>query len=47
MERISGCGNDSLSKGGEELPIPAGKVYSVGNIGKTTARRLYGYKRPR
>jgi quercetin dioxygenase-like cupin family protein len=30
---------------GEELLIPAGKVHSVRNIGKTKARWLYGYKR--
>src|SRR5262249_51072371 len=30
---------------GEELLIPADKVHSARNIGKTTARWLYGYKR--
>jgi quercetin dioxygenase-like cupin family protein len=30
---------------GEELLIPAGTVHSARNIGKTTARWLYGYKR--
>jgi quercetin dioxygenase-like cupin family protein len=30
---------------GEELLIPAGNVHSARNIGKTTARWLYGYKR--
>jgi quercetin dioxygenase-like cupin family protein len=30
---------------GEELLIPAGMVHSARNIGKTTARWLYGYKR--
>jgi quercetin dioxygenase-like cupin family protein len=30
---------------GEELLIPAGAVHSARNIGKTTARWLYGYKR--
>jgi quercetin dioxygenase-like cupin family protein len=29
---------------GEELLIPAGTVHSARNIGKTTARWLYGYK---
>lgn len=31
---------------GEELLISAGAVHSVRNIGKTTARWLYGYRRP-
>lgn len=31
-------------KVGEELLIPAGAEHSVRNIGKTTARWLYGYK---
>jgi quercetin dioxygenase-like cupin family protein len=31
---------------GEELLIPAGAIHSVRNIGRTTARWLYGYKRP-
>jgi quercetin dioxygenase-like cupin family protein len=30
---------------GEELLIPAGAVHSARNIGKSTARWLYGYKR--
>jgi quercetin dioxygenase-like cupin family protein len=30
---------------GEELLIPAGAVHSARNIGTTTARWLYGYKR--
>ncbi len=30
---------------GEELLIPAGAVHSARNIGKTTARWLFGYKR--
>ena len=30
---------------GEELLIPAGAIHSARNIGKTTARWLYGYKR--
>lgn len=30
---------------GEELFIPAGAVHSARNIGKTTARWLYGYRR--
>jgi quercetin dioxygenase-like cupin family protein len=30
---------------GEELLIPASAVHSVRNIGGTTARWLYGYKR--
>lgn len=29
---------------GEEILIPAGAVHSARNIGKTTARWLYGYK---
>jgi len=33
-------------KAGEELLIPAGAVHSARNIGKTTARWLYGYKGP-
>jgi quercetin dioxygenase-like cupin family protein len=32
-------------KPGEELLIPAGKVHSARNVGKSTARWLYGYKR--
>jgi len=31
---------------GEELLIPAGAMHSARNIGKTTARWPYGYKRP-
>ena len=31
---------------GEALLIPAGTVHSVRNVGTTTARWLYGYKRP-
>ena len=30
---------------GEELVIPAGAIHSARNIGTTTARWLYGYKR--
>ena len=30
---------------GDELLIPAGAVHSARNIGKTTARWLFGYKR--
>jgi quercetin dioxygenase-like cupin family protein len=30
---------------GEEVLIPAGAVHSARNIGATTARWLYGYKR--
>jgi quercetin dioxygenase-like cupin family protein len=30
---------------GDELLIPAGALHSVRNIGETTARWLYGYKR--
>jgi quercetin dioxygenase-like cupin family protein len=32
-------------KVGEELLIPAGAVHPARNIGKTTVRWLYGYKR--
>lgn len=32
-------------KVGQELLIPAGVVHSARNIGKTTARWLYGYRR--
>lgn len=31
---------------GEELSIPAGARHSARNIGTTTARWLYGYRRP-
>src|SRR5690349_16112793 len=31
---------------GEELLIPAGIAHSARNVGKTTARWLYGYRRP-
>lgn len=30
---------------GEELLIPAGAVHSARNVGQTTARWLYGYRR--
>lgn len=30
---------------GEELLIPSGAVHSARNVGKTTARWLFGYKR--
>jgi hypothetical protein len=30
----------------EDLLIPAYTIHSARNIGKTTARCLYGYKRP-
>jgi mannose-6-phosphate isomerase-like protein (cupin superfamily) len=30
---------------GEELLIPAGAIHSARNVGSTTARWLYGYKR--
>jgi quercetin dioxygenase-like cupin family protein len=33
-------------KVGEELLIPAGTVHSARNVGRTTARWLYGYRRP-
>jgi len=29
---------------GDELVIPAGNIHSARNIGKTTARWLYGYR---
>ena len=29
---------------GEEIFIPAGAIHSVRNVGKTTARWLYGYR---
>ena len=32
-------------KSGEEILIPARAVHSVRNVGETTARWLYGYKR--
>lgn len=32
-------------KSGEEILIPARTVHSVRNVGETTARWLYGYKR--
>jgi quercetin dioxygenase-like cupin family protein len=32
-------------RAGEGLLIPAGAIHSARNIGKTTARWLYGYKR--
>jgi len=31
---------------GEELLIPAGATHSARNVGKSTARWLYGYRRP-
>jgi quercetin dioxygenase-like cupin family protein len=33
-------------KAGEELLIPAGMVHSARNVGRTTARWLYGHKHP-
>jgi hypothetical protein len=33
-------------RAGEELLIPSGAVHSARNVGKTTARWLYGYWRP-
>jgi quercetin dioxygenase-like cupin family protein len=33
-------------RGGEELLTPAGATHSGRNVGKTTARWLYGYRRP-
>ena len=36
-------GEISHPRTGEEIYIPAGAVHSVRNIGKTTARWLYGY----
>jgi quercetin dioxygenase-like cupin family protein len=39
------AGEVAHPKFGEELLIPAGAVHSVRNIGRTTARWLYGYKR--
>ncbi len=35
----------SRPKAGDELVIPAGVVHSARNVGKTTARWLYGYRR--
>ncbi len=35
----------SRPKVGEELVIPAGAVHSARNVGKNTARWLYGYRR--
>jgi mannose-6-phosphate isomerase-like protein (cupin superfamily) len=39
------AGRISYPEIGEELLIPAGAVHSARNIGKTTARWLYGYKK--
>src|SRR5215475_749404 len=38
------AGKVHLPKVGEELLIPAGAIHSAGNIGKITARWLYGYR---
>ena len=38
-------GETSHPATGEEIFIPAGAVHSVRNIGGTTARWLYGYRR--
>jgi hypothetical protein len=38
------AGNVYHPQVGEELLIPAGAVHSARNVGKTTARWLYGYK---
>jgi quercetin dioxygenase-like cupin family protein len=40
------AGDMHYPRPGEELLIPAGAVHSARNIGKTTARWLYGYERP-
>ena len=39
------AGRVCLPEIGEELLIPAGVVHSARNIGATTARWLYGYRR--
>jgi mannose-6-phosphate isomerase-like protein (cupin superfamily) len=39
------AGKVQRPKPGEELLIPAGAVHSARNVGKTTARWLYGYRR--
>jgi quercetin dioxygenase-like cupin family protein len=39
------AGQVHLPQVGEELLIPAGAVHSARNVGTTTARWLYGYKR--
>ncbi len=38
-------GNIHRPKPGEELLVPAGSLHSARNIGDSTARWLYGYKR--
>ena len=38
-------GKVSRPAAGEEMLIPAGAVHSVRNVGSTTARWLYGYKK--
>ncbi len=38
-------GNIHRPKPGEELLIPAGSLHSARNIGDSSARWLYGYKR--
>ena len=37
-------GNVHHPQPGEELLIPAGAVHSAGNVGRTTAKWLYGYR---
>ena len=38
-------GEVSHPEAGKEVQIPAGATHSVRNIGQTTARWLYGYRR--
>jgi mannose-6-phosphate isomerase-like protein (cupin superfamily) len=38
------AGQVNHRQAGEELLIPAGAVHSARNVGKTTARWLYGYR---
>ena len=40
---VEGCARRPPA--GEELLIPAGAVHSARNVGATTARWLYGYRR--
>lgn len=45
-EELEMNGRKYLLRVGEELLIPAGTSHTARNVGRTTSRWLYGYKRP-
>jgi uncharacterized cupin superfamily protein len=44
-EEFEMCGQTECLRIGEELLIPAATYHTARNVGKTTAKWLYGYKR--